>query len=371
MQLATDPWHGRTIVPIKSMNSCFGRLISQPGNWSLIIDLEYETERQSTILAARAADTKEEVDKLKGYRFIGMLNSSELFLEAGYEFKEDSYADGPQGVARRENHYAQLCRAEDKKWCEKAKNCTDILWLEKQWRQYDEWYPKLQEQWKQHDEWYKDFGGPPLPDSYSDCVHYTKDNDDDNIESASKATEQAFSYPSLEDIDDDDDGTRPNTLPVTPVPPHVGSTPASPFTPSLDLTDPNTAEAPPTDEGPRPQTDGLQYNTWQKDNQRGKDDDPKPNLTHSNIAEAPPKPEGPRPQKDGLLYKTRPVGRKRCKEGPDGQNTGTAQEQEGLQRMAEEGAAGRAMEDNPGKSTKVQAGQGRGDGGLARRDARA
>ena len=55
------------------------------------------------------------------------------------------------------------------------------------------------------------------------------------------------------------------------------------------------------------------------------------------------------------------MGRKSREEAQGGQNVGTSQEQEGLQRTAGEGAAGQAAEDNPGKTTEAPVGQGRGD----------
>ena len=95
-----------------------GRFISQPGRSALLIDLDYESKQFQFNLFGQ---DEEDFDKLQGFRFIGMLNSSELFLEGGYEWKEDSYADGPCGVARWEYQQRQLRRDEDIKWAEKNK----------------------------------------------------------------------------------------------------------------------------------------------------------------------------------------------------------------------------------------------------------
>ena len=289
--------------------------------------------------------------------------------------------------------------------------------------------------WKQQKEWFKDFGGPPLlgsgsdgplPDSVPDSADNTKT--DDNIELATGHS--PFSYPSLEDIDDDDEGTdetsanlsnSPTALPVMPkeacegrgislrsfretikglglkaiatngcnaqtgaknppspktldgeaqpTRPAWGSTlpraamPEKPKEASLDATHPNTAEAPLANEGPRPQNDGLQYKTRQKDDQyQGKNEEPKANPNHSNNAEAPPKPEGPRPEIDGLQYNTRST-RGKSEDAHGGQKVATTLEGGGTQRATKEGAAKVKAENKLGKSARVPADQRRGGGG--------
>ena len=80
---------------------CLGthdRFISQPGKGALLIDLDYESKQSG--FGWRKNQDKEDFDKLQGYRFIGMQNSPELFLEEDYEWNEDSYSDGFYGVAR-------------------------------------------------------------------------------------------------------------------------------------------------------------------------------------------------------------------------------------------------------------------------------
>ena len=167
----------------------FGRFISQPGNGALIIDLDYETGSKSW--GCYYDHEVDAIDKLNNHRFIGMPNSSELLLELDYEDKEDSFADGPRETARRQYQYL-------------LKKRETLPWRAFGFGHIDEWH----KEGRNLDKWYKDFVGLPLTDNRPDCVADNKDGDHDNTKSATKAIEHVpFSYPSLEDIDDDDDGT--------------------------------------------------------------------------------------------------------------------------------------------------------------------
>ena len=77
------------------------RFISQPGNWALLIDLNYcETTGLQSI--AHVQDPRFNYCG-RAFRFIGRPDSTELIVEIDHGDKEEYHADGSVGVLRWEH----------------------------------------------------------------------------------------------------------------------------------------------------------------------------------------------------------------------------------------------------------------------------
>ena len=77
------------------------RFISQPGNWALLIDLNYcETTGLQSI--AHVQDPRFDYCE-RDFRFIGRPDSTELIVEIDHGDKEEYHADGSVGVLRWEH----------------------------------------------------------------------------------------------------------------------------------------------------------------------------------------------------------------------------------------------------------------------------
>ena len=105
-----------------------------------------------------------------------MPNSSKLLLKADYEDKEDSFADGPREIARRQYQYSHQYSLKLQK---------TLSWKGFGFGNIDEWHKEC----RNLDKWYKDFGGLPLTDNSPDCVADNKDGDYDDTKLATKAIE--------------------------------------------------------------------------------------------------------------------------------------------------------------------------------------
>ena len=82
------------------------RLISQPGNWALLIDLNYSENTGSRHRTLQVEDPRFKYLQ-REHRFIGRQDSTELIIEIDHNDKEEYHADGSVGVLRWEHQHRE------------------------------------------------------------------------------------------------------------------------------------------------------------------------------------------------------------------------------------------------------------------------
>ena len=82
------------------------RFISQPGNWALLIDLNYSEKTGSCDHILRVEDPRFKYLS-REHRFIGRQDSTELIIEIDHNDKEEYHADGSVGVLRWEHQHRE------------------------------------------------------------------------------------------------------------------------------------------------------------------------------------------------------------------------------------------------------------------------
>ena len=78
------------------------RFISQPGNWALLIDLNYSENTGSSNRILQVEDPRFKYLQ-REHRFIGRQDSTELIIEIDHNDKEEYHADRSVGVLRWEH----------------------------------------------------------------------------------------------------------------------------------------------------------------------------------------------------------------------------------------------------------------------------